>query len=97
MLTWRLYSHEHMLFARRFQVRGNLGALALNTPYYFQSRHQQKTQRGIITAAAEDRLTITLDEPMRAITPGQYMAIYDGTENRICLAGFPIHCTLEDD
>jgi tRNA-specific 2-thiouridylase len=50
----------------------------------------QKHQSDNTSSSSLGRLVITFHRPMRAITPGQIVALYAGTDGLICLGGGPI-------
>uniref|UniRef100_UPI0028E6CADB aminomethyltransferase beta-barrel domain-containing protein n=1 Tax=Cardiobacterium hominis TaxID=2718 RepID=UPI0028E6CADB len=52
--------------------------------YQAKTRYRQPDQRCRITWQGEDEITVQFDEPQRAITPGQYLVLYDGER---CLGG----------
>jgi tRNA-specific 2-thiouridylase len=54
------------------------------SPIEFRVRHRQPLQRGRIHLRDQQRLEIMFEDPQRAVTPGQSVAIYRGNE---CLGG----------
>ena len=52
--------------------------------YQAKTRYRQPDQPCRITWQGEDEITVQFDEPQRAITPGQYLVLYDGDR---CLGG----------
>ena len=52
--------------------------------YQAKTRYRQPDQPCRITWQGEDEITVQFDEPQRAITPGQYLVLYDGAR---CLGG----------
>ena len=52
--------------------------------YQAKTRYRQPDQRCRITWQGEDEIRVDFDEPQRAITPGQYLVLYDGER---CLGG----------
>jgi tRNA-uridine 2-sulfurtransferase len=47
-------------------------------------RHRQPVASALVEPLAGGRVRIRFDEPLRAVTPGQYAAVYDGT---LCVGG----------
>ncbi|KAL3802002.1 hypothetical protein HJC23_010346 [Cyclotella cryptica] len=50
----------------------------------------QKHQSGYSSSSSFGKLIVKFHRPMRAITPGQIVALYAGTDGLICLGGGPI-------
>lgn len=48
-------------------------------------RYRQSDQKVQVTQLADNKIRVDFDQPQRAITPGQYVVLYD--ENGICLGG----------
>ncbi|KAL7475618.1 hypothetical protein ACHAW6_001531 [Cyclotella cf. meneghiniana] len=51
----------------------------------------QNKQSDNSSSSSLGRLVVKFHRPMRAITPGQIVALYAGTDGLICLGGGPIH------
>lgn len=56
----------------------------VNTSYRSRIRHQGSLEEITITSIEDDACSISFNEPIRAITPGQSLVVYD---NDICLGG----------
>lgn len=52
----------------------------LNRPYMVRIRYSHRGSAASITLQSENRATLTFTEKQRAITPGQFAVIYQGTE-----------------
>jgi len=52
--------------------------------YQAKTRYRQPDQNCRITWQGDDEITVHFEQPQRAITPGQYLVIYDGER---CLGG----------
>jgi tRNA-specific 2-thiouridylase len=52
--------------------------------YQIRTRHRAPLSNCNFVAISDSKATITLDDPLRALTPGQSAVIYDG---EICLGG----------
>ena len=76
-----LAGHE-ALFSRRLTATGiNLIACErLDQPTRVQAkvRYRHAPQPAVVQQTREDELTVTFDEPQRAVTPGQAVVLYDG-------------------
>ena len=55
-----------------------------------KTRYRQPDQPCTVELGADGEATVTFDAPQRAVTPGQYVAFYDGDE---CLGGGRIEAT----
>lgn len=49
-----------------------------------KARYRQADQAASVTAISNDGMTLTFEQPQRAITPGQSVVLYDG---EVCLGG----------
>lgn len=49
-----------------------------------KARYRQADQAASVTAIGDDGMTLTFEQPQRAITPGQSVVLYDG---EVCLGG----------
>lgn len=88
---------ESALYRRRFEA-GRVNFVSIEPPAEpiragVRVRHRGRVLPGTLVPAGPGRLTIELDQPERAITPGQSAVFYDGD---VLLGGAVIERALED-
>ena len=85
------------LYARTLEA-GHINLIpcaALTAPLRVRAkvRYRQQAQSATVEQTGPDRLRVTFDQPQRAITPGQTVALYDGD---VVVGGGTIERVKED-
>jgi tRNA-uridine 2-sulfurtransferase len=87
---------DHPLLKRSQLTTGRMHWLAdpLDGPRHcsIKVRHRQPDQAALVEPLADGTARVRFDEPQRAVAPGQYAVVYDGTR---CLGGGVIERTGE--
>jgi len=88
--------HDNPLLFSRGLVSGDLHWIAGHSPALplactAKTRYRQPDQACRVEADGPDRWRIEFEEPQRAVTPGQYVVLYDGDT---CLGGGVIDSTF---
>jgi tRNA-specific 2-thiouridylase len=81
--------HEHPWLMSDTLVAGQLAwvsgeAPKVGRPLTAKVRYRQADQTMRVTAVDGERMTVSFDDPQRAVTPGQSIVLYDGD---VCLGG----------
>jgi len=69
---------------------GRLDQLNEYQPFYAKIRYRQTPQPCVAKVLANGQLHVKFNEPVRAITPGQAVVLYD-SESAVCLGGWIIN------
>ena len=88
--------HDHPLLASGELATGRMHWLMDPPAGAFRAqvkvRYRQADQSALIEPRADGALRVVFDVPQRAVTPGQYAVLYDGTR---CLGGAVIDNVAE--
>ncbi|MCR9279100.1 MAG: tRNA 2-thiouridine(34) synthase MnmA [Pseudomonadaceae bacterium] len=86
-----IVSQDSGLLMQDYLVTTHLNWLADEPPLpsrvYASTRYRQRATPATLTLRADGALRVRFDSPQRAITPGQYLCLYDEATNTRCLGG----------